>query len=138
MIGIEMANDYGVSEVLLLFFSLYTYLSVIVVVYLSDGILFLCARARLLYELRWLCPMPGLFAFDPFIRSVSFFFNVISLSRWKIFMANGSEVYTQRVVMAKPCLNRYHIYTNSEIALCCLCIFFFLSFILYFFLIRPF
>lgn len=53
--------------------------SSVIVVYLSDEILFPCACARLMHELRWLCVCvcPSVriaFAFDPFIRSVQFFF----------------------------------------------------------------
>lgn len=55
--------------------------------------------------------------------AVAFHFNVISLSRWKIFMANGSVFYTQRVVIAKSC-SKQITSTNSKMGLCCLCIFF--------------
>lgn len=66
LIGIEMANDYGVG------FFFHPIHASVIVVYLSDEILFPCARARLLHELRWLRPLFGLLAFDPFIRSVFF------------------------------------------------------------------
>lgn len=58
-----------------------------------------------------------------FFPSFAFHFNVISLSRWKIFMANGSVFYTQPVVIAKSC-SKQITSTNSEMGLCCLCIFF--------------
>lgn len=95
-------------------------------VYLSDEILFPCARARLLHELRWLCVLCldcslSIHLFVPFF--VHLFFNVISLSRWKIFMANGSTFYTHQMVIAKSC-SKQITFTNSGIGLCCWCVFF--------------
>lgn len=90
--------------------------SSVIVVYLSDEILFPCACARLMHELRWLCVcvcvsfgwdcfcFRSIYSFrSVFFPSFAFHFNVISLSRWKIFMANGSVFYTQPVVIAKSC-----------------------------------
>lgn len=84
MIAIETAidDDDGVSYVPFcshFFCSSSMFTSSVIVVYLSDEILFPCACARLMHELRWLCvcvcPSVGIaFAFDPFIRSVQFFF----------------------------------------------------------------
>lgn len=84
MIAIETAidDDDGVSYVPFcshFFCSSSMFTSSVIVVYLSDEILFPCACARLMHELRWLCVCvcPSVriaFAFDPFIRSVQFFF----------------------------------------------------------------
>lgn len=105
LIAIEMANDYRVSGVCRFFFFVLPFffaldtIFLVIVVYLSDEIHFPCACARLLHELRW-CPFVGFVRFRSIysFRFSPFFFNVISLSRWKIFMANGSAFYTQRVV----------------------------------------